>query len=343
MSELAIPARLGARWGEGEEADAMAELLARFPGKPVAIDEASRKLNLPPGGVKAAIRQLSREGYGITGPTRSGYRLRRIPDIPLPRIVRDGLRAKVVGREVFGFRRAGSTNDIGHHLAAHGCPNGSVVTAESQWGGRGRLGRSWHSPAGRNLLFTAILKPGLPATAAQVHTLLGAVAAARAIKSMHQIPVALKWPNDLVVEGRKLGGILTELAGKPGRTRHVVVGAGLNVNSSPRDFPAALRATATSLRQVLGGPVRRVPLLRRILEEMDRRYVRLLADGDTERVIDEWRSLTPMIGRIVRISHLRHETEGTAMGVDSDGALLLRTSAGSTVRVLAGEVTYLRD
>jgi len=186
-----------------------------------------------------------------------------------------------------------------------------------------------------------VLRPHFPISAAQVLTFLAAVAAARAIRALHHIPVVLKWPNDLVVDGKKLGGILTEATGRP-RMRYVVVGVGLNVNNGVRDFPRPLRATATSIRVIAGHSVERAPLLRRILEEMDRRYSRLLAEGSSGWLMDEWRALTPMVGKIVRVRHLFRESEGTVAGVDSDGALLLRTPAGTVERILAGDVTYLR-
>ncbi len=340
-SKVSIPSRFGQRWGEGETADSVARLLQAAGHKFVSGERICRKLKVSRTAVWKAVRQLKREGYTIEASRRTGYRLRGVPDVLLPRIIQDGLRASVLGSSLISFRRASSTNDIGLYLAARGCPDGCVVTAETQWGGRGRLGRRWHSPPEMGLWFSSILRPPLPVSGAQVLTFLGAVAAARAIRALLHVPVVLRWPNDLVLGKKKLGGVLVELTAEFDLIRHVVLGVGLNVNFMPRDFPEPLRATATSLREILGRPVARAPLLRRVLEEMDRRYAELRMEGSTASLVDEWRALTHQIGQIVRVSHLSQVREGTVMGVDSDGALLLRSPAGTVDRLLAGDVTIL--
>jgi BirA family biotin operon repressor/biotin-[acetyl-CoA-carboxylase] ligase len=308
----------------------------------VSGERLCRALDVTRTAIWKAVRQLEREGYKVSASRRLGYRLLDEPDALLPRIIREGLRTRIIGTSLVCFKKTGSTNDAALHLAVRNCPDGCLVTAESQTAGRGRLGRGWHSPSGDGLWFSVVLRPSLPVSGAQALTFLGAVSAAHAIRALHGVPAALKWPNDVVLGGRKLGGVLTELSAESDLIRHAVVGVGINVNLSTADFPPGVRETATSVRIALKREVPRVPLLRRILEEMDRRYVALREKGDAAALTAEWRELTPMIGRIVRVSHFGHVREGTVAGVDPDGALLLRSPSGVVERVLAGDVTILR-
>ncbi|MEK7475576.1 MAG: biotin--[acetyl-CoA-carboxylase] ligase [Candidatus Coatesbacteria bacterium] len=257
-----------------------------------------------------------------------------------PRI-RAGLRTRVVGSTVVSLRRASSTNDVALHLAARGCPDGLVVAAEAQWAGRGRLQRAWHSPAGAGIWCSIVLRPECTVAEAQALTFLGAVAAARAIRALHDLPVALKWPNDLVLGALKLGGVLAELEAEGTVIRHAVVGIGLNVNLAQSEFPAPLRATATSVRATLGARVDRAALLCRVLEELDRRYAVLRSEGPGS-LVAEAGGLMPMAGSIIRARDHARVLEGTVTGLDDDGALLVRLLSGSVVRLNAGEVTILR-
>jgi BirA family biotin operon repressor/biotin-[acetyl-CoA-carboxylase] ligase len=340
--KLHVPASLGERWGEGETADAVAAALKAAGGASVSGEVLCRGQGLTRTAIWKAVRQLRREGYTIGASRRVGYRLAAEPDAILPRTIREGLGTRALGSSAVCFRKTCSTNDAGLRLAELRAPEGLVVTAEEQTGGRGRLGRSWHSPAGAGLWFSVILRPNLPVSGAQALTFLGAVSTAYAIRAMYGIPVALKWPNDIMLEGRKLGGVLTELAAESDLIRHAVVGVGLNVNVTRPGFPAAIRDTAASLRTIMRRRIPRVPLLRRILLEMDRRYAELVSSGSGAALVAEWRELTPMIGSIIRVSHFGHVREGTVAGVDPDGALLLRSPSGVVDRLLAGDVTVLR-
>jgi len=262
-------------------------------------------------------------------------------DALIERRIRRGLRARVVGSTIVSLRRASSTNDVAMWLAARDCPDGLVAVAESQWAGRGRHRRAWHSPPGTGIWCSIVLRPACPVAKAQALTFLGAVAAARAVRGLLDVPVALKWPNDLVLGGRKLGGVLTEVGAAGGVIRHAVVGIGLNANLSPADFPPSLRETAASLRSVLGRRVDRAALLRRTLEELDRRYLDLKRDGPGA-LIAEAGGLMAMAGSIIRVREHARALEGTVMGLDDDGALLVRLVAGSVARLRAGDVTILR-
>ena len=258
----------------------------------------------------------------------------------IKKILDRSVRESPTNRErVYRFKDIDSTNREAKRLIEEGkiTPR-SLIIAESQLKGYGRFERSWFSPVG-GLYFTLVLRrdfspEGLP--------LFVGICVAEGFRRTTGIEILLKWPNDLLIGGKKAGGILTEAAGRP-RMRYAVVGVGVNANTPAQGLPRALRSTATSVAAAAGHRVARAPLLRRILEEMDRRYSRLLAEDDREWLADEWRSMTPMTGRIVRVRHLSRETEGTVAGVDPDGALLLRTPAGTVTRILAGDISYLRD
>lgn len=246
----------------------------------------------------------------------------------------------MIGRPLVRLVRTGSTNDVVLDRAARGAAEGLVVTAEEQTRGRGRRGRRWHSPRGAGLWCSVLLRPDLPVASAQALTFLGAVAAARGLRAGRGPAVVLKWPNDLMVDGRKLGGVLTELKAEGGVIRHAVVGIGLNVNLARRAFPPDLRETATSVSIERGCRVARGPLLARILAEMDARYGALRRRGPAA-LVAEARALMPMAGRIVRVQAHDRIVEGTARGLDDDGALLIRLPSGSVERLLAGDVTVL--
>jgi BirA family biotin operon repressor/biotin-[acetyl-CoA-carboxylase] ligase len=341
MSSMLPSPRRPVVWGGDHTADAIADLLAASPAHHVSGELIRKRLKLTRSAVWKAVGRLKREGYGIAASPHLGYRLDREPDVPLPRLIRNGLRARTIGGTIHAFRTVSSTNDAALAMAEEGCPDGTLVIAEAQTGGRGRLGRHWHSPAGSGLWFSVVLRPKLAASGAQALTFLGAVATARAVRDLHGVPMTLKWPNDLFLEGRKMGGVLTELSAESDLIRHAVIGIGFNVNLPAAAWPPELKPIATSLQVAAGGPVPRVPLLRRILEEMETRYAQLQRSGPAS-LVDEARALTPMIGKIVRIQHLGQVREGTVVGMDPDGALLLRSAAGTVERLLAGDVSILR-
>lgn len=268
-------------------------------------------------------------------------RIRPAADAPLPDRVRRGMKSLIVGSSHLAYGRVSSTNDLALILAREGCPDGLVITAEEQWAGRGRLGRSWHSPAGAGLWVSIVLRPDLPIARAQALTFLGAVAAASALRARHRMAVHLKWPNDLLLHGRKLGGVLVESGAEGPLIRYAVIGIGLNVNLPQADFPPALRDISTSVSAGTGRRANRAALLRRLLEEIDRRYAALRKDGPTP-LIREARSLMDMWGRIVRVQTPDGVREGTVRGMDDDGALLIRLPSGSVERLLAGDVGILR-
>ncbi|HAB17280.1 MAG TPA: biotin--[acetyl-CoA-carboxylase] ligase, partial [Verrucomicrobiales bacterium] len=245
---------------------------------------------------------------------------------------------RVIGRQIEVFLETASTNDIVDKLGRDGVEEGVVVFAESQSRGRGRLGRTWASPAGKGLWFSVLLRPRMHPTAATRLTVMAAVAVARAIERQTGLHPAIKWPNDLLLGTRKCAGILLELSAELDHIRQVVLGIGLDVNAALEDFPSAIRTSATSLASELGRPVDRPSLAAAVLEELEVAYVQLQSDRFAV-LADEWVERGTTLGRRVNIRVGSREISGIAECLDDDGTLLVRTEHGRLERVVGGDVT----
>lgn len=313
--------------------------LRRGADQPVSGAELARELGVTRAAVWARIQELRWLGYDIAASPHEGYVLRDAPDVLHPDDLASRLGATaVVGRQIQVFRSTTSTNDVVDKLARDGVAEGVVVFAESQTTGRGRLGRRWVSPPGKGLWFSVLLRPPFRPQEATRLTVAAATATARAVRAKLNVAPEVKWPNDLLVRGRKLAGVLTEMNAEVDRIHHVVLGIGLNVNQTARDFPAELQPLATSLRLETGRPVQRADLVVAILRELDRDYARICAGG-FEAVADEWEALCTTLGRQVTIHVGQRQIQGRAEALDAEGALLVRTDYGRLERVTGGDVT----
>ncbi len=308
---------------------------------PVSGEELARRLGVSRAAVWAHIRELRALGYDIQASPHLGYRLLGTPDL----LHGDDLLARLgaghrLGRDIRVFRQTTSTSDVVEKLARDGVAEGVVVFAEAQTAGRGRLGRTWVSPAGKGLWFSVLLRPALRPPEATRLTIAAAVAVARAVRTQTGLVPEVKWPNDLLLRGRKFGGILTELSGEQDRIRHVVLGIGLDVNLTVADLPGVLRRLATSLRLELGRTVPRAELAVAVLRELDAAYARVIDTG-FETLADEWESLCTTIGRPIEVALGPRRIRGRAEALDGDGALLVRTEHGHLERLTGGDVTVL--
>jgi BirA family transcriptional regulator, biotin operon repressor / biotin---[acetyl-CoA-carboxylase] ligase len=305
----------------------------------VSGEATSDKLGLSRAAVWKQVEALRGHGYRIDAVPARGYRLREIPDRLTALELRPLLGTHDLGQVLHCREEVDSTNDVAKRLAEEGAGHGEVVIAERQTAGRGRRGREWFSPPGKNLYFSAVLRPDLPPYRAAELTLVAAVALCHAVRRAG-VDAGIKWPNDLVVEGRKLCGILTEMAADPDRLQWVVLGAGVNVNAAAADFPGELRRAATSLALERGQPVPRAlfagAALTLLEEWLDRH-----AEGGFAAIRDEWRVLSDTLGRLVRVTADGREIEGVAEDLDETGALLVRAGA-SLERVRSGDVLHLR-
>jgi BirA family biotin operon repressor/biotin-[acetyl-CoA-carboxylase] ligase len=264
------------------------------------------------------------------------------PKLLDPDRLRARLRTKVLGSIVLAYDRAGSTNDIALAYAASAGrdADGALVLAEYQTAGRGRFGRRWFSPPGASLLFSLALCPGPRIVRPSLLTFSMGLSVRRAVAACTGAPAGLKWPNDVVIRGRKVSGVLTE-AGRLGDSTHFwVVGVGVNVNTELGDFPPEVASAATSLRIECGRPCSREEVLVETLADFEAWYVQLQR-GESDALLAQVRRHTTTLGRFVRVEGAAGTIEGTATDVDEDGALLVRTAFGRTFTAAWGETTVV--
>jgi BirA family biotin operon repressor/biotin-[acetyl-CoA-carboxylase] ligase len=255
--------------------------------------------------------------------------------------VRDALRPGLPWTDVVVLDETDSTNRVAMEMAENGARHGTVVVADAQTAGRGRMGRRWVSPAGKNLYVSLLLRPSVPTVDAPRFALVAGIALADAVEALG-VPAFLKWPNDLYCGGRKAAGILAEMASDPDRVRHVVIGVGLNVNMEAADFPADLRDTATSLRIQAGRAFRRVDVLARLLDAFGTRYGEFIGGGFSS-LRDGWDRRDFLRGRRVLLRRQGTEEWGTADGLDTVGALRFLPDGGSAIEsVHSGEILDFR-
>jgi BirA family biotin operon repressor/biotin-[acetyl-CoA-carboxylase] ligase len=286
------------------------------------------------------VEELRKLGVQVKGQRSTGYFLEKVPDILTPDLLRKRLKGSLFGKRVFHFFKTDSTNRVAMELGYAGEPEGTVVMAESQTAGRGRAGRSWHSEKGTGLYFTALLKPRLSPAQAPLLTMLAGISAHAAIQAQTGLVPELKWPNDVLLNGKKVGGILTEMHAEPNAVRFVIVGIGINVNQEK--FPAELSAIATSIRKESGRMTYRLELLARLLGQFESDYNRFLRDGPGF-VVERFQSVSSFAeGRRVRVNTGVESYVGTTAGLSPEGLLLVTKDNGPLVTVIAGDVTEVR-
>jgi BirA family biotin operon repressor/biotin-[acetyl-CoA-carboxylase] ligase len=302
----------------------------------------SEQLGISRAAIWARIEELRKLGYDIQASPHEGYSLKAAPDL----LHADDLLSRlagvqVIGRDIRVFQETTSTNDVIEKLAHDCVKEGVVVFAECQTKGRGRLGRDWLSPKGKGLWFSVLLRPNIPPQAATQITIASATALARAIRTHTALNCEIKWPNDILVRGKKVCGILTEMSAELDRINHVVLGVGVDVNLDPADFPLDLRPMASSLKIQSGRHLRRAELATDILRELDADYLRL-THGKFPEISDEWEQHCNTIGQEIQIVLGERVLRGRAESLDSDGALLLRTTHGHLERIIGGDVTLAK-
>ena len=318
-----------------------AKILSALRANPDGVSGAglAEQLAISRAAIWSRIEALRQAGYAIEAGPHFGYRLVSSPDA----LHADDLLArlgptKVVGRDIRVFEETSSTNDVIEKLARDGAKEGVVVFAESQTKGRGRLGRKWMSPTHRGLWFSVLLRPELSPQETTQLTVASATALRRAIKNVTGLAAEIKWPNDLLLGGKKVVGILTELSAEVDRVRHVILGIGVDVNQDASEFPAELRKLATSLKLEAGVEISRAELATEIMRELDADYARICG-GQFAQLADEWETGCLTIGKQVSVQMGTRLIRGCAEALDDDGALLVRTEHGHLERVIGGDVT----
>lgn len=300
-------------------------------------DEIASRLGISRQGLWKHIQDLKDSGYDIVAVPHLGYRLESSPDRLFALEIAHGLNTKFIAKKIHYFDYLSSTMDLAMQLGIQAAPHGTLVLAEAQTKGRGRLGRSWFSPKYKGIYFSLILRPEISPSASPVLTLLAAVSICEAIKKVVGLDAQIKWPNDIFICNKKISGILTEMNAEVDKVNFVVIGIGLNANNDKK----SLIAQATSLKEQAGQPVSRVLLLQELLRRIENNYS-LLEDKGTQIIIDKWRSFSLTLGRRVKVYCQDKHIEGQAVDIDQDGALLIRKDSGLTQKVFSGDVMHCR-
>ncbi len=307
----------------------------RESGGYVSGEELSGMLHVTRTAVWKNINLLREEGYEIDSATNRGYRLVSCPDCYSAEEISAGLETEEFGRHVSCYKSIDSTNEEAKRRALEGAPNGSLFIAEQQTGGKGRLGRKWVSPAGTGIWFSLLLRPGVLPMHVAATTLLAGLAVCGAIRSVTGSPAQIKWPNDIVIGTKKVCGILTEMSAEMERVEFVVIGIGINANSTA--FPENLREKATSLRLETGKPVRRVALLQEVLRRLEQ-LLKENAAALTPDFLEEYKACCASLGRVVGFQRGGRQMSGIAEDISPEGELLVRLPDGSLETVFSGEV-----
>lgn len=283
------------------------------------------------------MNKLKEEGYQIEAVPNKGYHLLTVPDVMTESEIKSRIHTKWAGSEIHCYEVIDSTNNAAKNAAEQGSAHGSLFIAEQQNAGKGRRGRSWVSPAGTGIWMTILLKPELEPSYASMLTLVAALSMSRAIQEVTGLVAKIKWPNDIVVNGKKVCGILTEMSAEMECIHYVVIGLGTNVNIE--EFPEEIRETATSLMREAGKHIDRVPVICAFLSCFEKDYETFIERKNLSGLLENYNERLVNRGREVRILDLNGEYIGTAEGIDERGALIVVKEKGETVTITSGEVS----
>lgn len=286
------------------------------------------------------VKRLRELGVHVKGHPGTGYFLEKVPDILTPDMLRQRLKGSLFGKRIYHFFKTDSTNRVALELGHAGEPEGAVVLAEEQTAGRGRAGRTWQSDRAAGIYVTLLLRPKLSPVQAPLLTMMAGLSAQSAVQAVTGLAADLKWPNDLLLRGKKVGGILTEMHAEPSQVRFVIVGMGLNVNQEK--FPGELAATATSLRMETGKHESRLELLVRLLREFENDYNRFLREGPAG-VTQKFEAVSSYArGKRVRVTTGTSSFAGVSAGLGPEGLLQVQRDDGQLVTVISGDVAEAR-
>lgn len=316
------------------------KILSLFRNNPdvfISGQEISQTLNVSRAAVWKQVELLREQGFEIEAQRSRGYRLLGGPDLMLASEVEKGLECKWLGSPLVCLDEIDSTNARARRLAEAGGAAGTVVIADRQSAGRGRLGRRWESPSAVNLYCSILLRPQIPVQQAPQLTFLSAVAVVETLNQLYKLSARVKWPNDILVDGKKIAGLLNEMSAETEQIHFVILGIGVNLNMSAEQFPEELNYPATSVLLETGAKVDRVVFVRTFLQRMDSCYGEFLAEGFVP-IRRRWEALCDLMNMCVQIDK---GMVGTVVGLDSDGALRLQLDDGRVERVMAGDVRPL--
>ncbi|HXN21530.1 MAG TPA: biotin--[acetyl-CoA-carboxylase] ligase [Candidatus Dormibacteraeota bacterium] len=317
----------------------IAALLALLADKPMIVISGAKiaeEIGVSRSTVWRWVQTLRSLGVEVKGHARTGYVIEKTPDVLAPNLFRRSLRHTTFGKHIYHFFKIDSTNRVALQLGHEGEPHGTVVLAEEQTAGRGRAGRVWHSERASGIYMTVLMRPGISPADAPLLTLLAGLSVRDAIQEQAGITPDLRWPNDLLLNGKKLGGILTEMHAEPERVQFVIIGIGLNVNHAR--MPENLSEIATSLRMESGRSHSRLELAVKLLGKLESYYNQFLENGP-QAILDRFAEVSTFaLGKRVRIANSRETFTGTTAGLASNGLLRVKREDGRTETVISGDV-----
>jgi BirA family biotin operon repressor/biotin-[acetyl-CoA-carboxylase] ligase len=283
------------------------------------------------------IEELRKEGYELEAVRRLGYRITKKPDKISSNEIQLGLTTKMMGRNIHFEEAVASTQKIAQSLANDGVPEGTIVVADQQTKGRGRMARAWHSPSGTGIWMSMIIRPNIPVNTTPQLTLLTAVAIVQAIEELTPLKPDIKWPNDIMINGKKIVGILTELQAEADQVHSVIIGTGINVNQKKEQFPEDLQNIATSILIETGEAWERAQFIQTILLKFEGLYSIFLSQG-FKPIKLLWEGYAISINKKMIARTLKGTVEGRAIGIDDDGVLLIETEDRSIERIYSADI-----
>lgn len=303
----------------------------------ISGQEISEQLEISRAAVWKQVKVLRQLGFIIEAKHSRGYRLLAVPDLLMAADIERGLNSRIIGNRVISIQETDSTNAQIKVLAEQGAVEGAVLIADRQSAGRGRLGRRWESPSGVNLYCSILLKPQIPVQQAPQLTFLSAVSVAETLTQVCGLSPTVKWPNDILVNGAKIAGLLNEMNAETEQIHFVVLGIGINLNMREEQLPKPLNYPATSVLLEMGEEVDRAVFLRTLLEILDQHYREFLQEGFVP-IRRRWERLCSIMNSTVAVVQETTSLQGTVVGLDVDGALRLQCEDGRIERILAGDV-----
>lgn len=305
--------------------------------KPISGQQLADELQISRTAVWKYIKQLEEEGYKFEATRKKGYLLQKSPDTLDPSKIKALLETERFGREIIYEESLTSTQTIAHQLAQEGALDGTLVICEEQTEGRGRLMREWKSQKGKGIWMSIIMRPDVAPYQAPQFTLVAAVALTYAIFDVTGVSPAIKWPNDLLINGMKCTGILTEMQADPDRVNAIIMGIGINVNHQQEDFGEEIASIATSLRISLGKEIDRAALVVKILYYMEAFSKQYVAEG-FEKIKTLWEKNSCTIGNRIKATTLRETFIGKAVGITKDGVLQLLLDDGTIKEIISADI-----
>lgn len=322
--------------------DKILDILKSSGGSYVSGEDLCKLADISRAAIWKRIEKLRDEGYDIEASPHLGYRLIGIPDSLIPSEIRWRLKTKIIGREILSYRKVDSTNTIAYELAEKGLKEGAIIVADEQARGRGRQGRFWQSPPNTGIYMSCILRPQMTPNEIPKITLVAAVALARAVREFTGLAAMIKWPNDILIGGKKACGILTEMKAEQDSIDFIILGIGINVNTQPKDLPKSGTSLKSELRHFgRTEGLSRIDLVKKIIEMIEEYYIILKKRGSCP-IIEEWKSLSAMLGSRVKVTLAGRAFEALAHDIDPDGALVVRLDSGVLEKVSSGDVVMVR-